>query len=117
MNISGKVIVVKDVQHINETFKKREFVLEVEDGEYSQKIQLEVMQDKCEVLNDVQVGQMLNVEFNLRGREWTNPQGEVKYFNTLQAWKIDKGANANNATTEPPVMPAMPTADGEEIPF
>jgi len=113
MNISGKVIVVKDVQHINETFKKREFVLDVEDGEYSQKIQLEVMQDKCEVLNDVQVGQMLNVEFNLRGREWTNPQGEVKYFNTLQAWKIDKGANTDHATTEPNVDAEI----GEEIPF
>ena len=113
MNISGKVIVVKDVQHINETFKKREFVLDVEDGEYSQKIQLEVMQDKCDVLNDVQVGQMLNVEFNLRGREWTNPQGEVKYFNTLQAWKIDKGDNANNAIVEPNVD----AETGEEISF
>jgi len=113
MNISGNVIVVKDVQHISETFKKREFVLAVEDGEYSQKIQLEVVQDKCDVLNDVKVGQMLNVEFNLRGREWTNPQGEVKYFNTLQAWKIDKGNTQHTATAEPNID----AETGEVIPF
>ena len=52
--------------------------------------------DKCEMLDKYQVGQNVKVGINLRGREWTSPKGEVKYFNSIQGWRIDKvdGASA-----------------------
>ena len=114
-NIVGKLAVIKDVQHISESFKKREFILEVMDGEYPQLIQLEVIQDKCAVLDGCTVGQQLTIDFNLRGRKWTNGEGVDKYFNTLQAWKINKGEGVSSAPT-PPAMGDDPVSDSE-IPF
>ena len=51
-------------------------------------IKFEAVQDKCDLLNNFNVGDLVDVDFNLKGRKWTNPQGEVKYFNSLQAWRI-----------------------------
>ena len=58
-----------------------------------------MVQDRCELLDPFEVGQDVEVFFDLRGREWTNPQGEVKYFNSLQAWKLVSEQN----TVNPPV--------------
>eukprot|EP01041_Mallomonas_annulata_P030605 gene30605-52780_t len=54
----------------------------------------QLTQDKCSLADGVNTNDQIEVSFNLRGREWTSPQGEVKYFNTLEAWRIDKmGSN------------------------
>jgi hypothetical protein len=74
---------------VNEKFKKREFVATVE-GSYPQDIQFQLSQDKCSLLDNFQVGEEIEIEYNLRGREWTSPQGETKYFNTLEVWKIGR---------------------------
>jgi hypothetical protein len=74
---------------VSEKFKKREFVATVE-GSYPQDIQFQLSQDKCSLLDNFQVGEEIEIEYNLRGREWTNPQGEAKYFNTLEVWKIGR---------------------------
>ena len=58
-----------------------------------------MVQDRCELLDPFEVGQDVEIFFDLRGREWTNPQGEVKYFNSLQAWKLVSEQN----TVNPPV--------------
>lgn len=89
-NIKGKLIVKNDAQTYGSNgFRKRDFVIETEDEQYPQKIQFELVQDKCELLDKYNIGDVLDVHYNLRGREWTNPQGEVKYFNSLQAWRIE----------------------------
>lgn len=88
MEISGKVKVILDEQQVSASFKKREFVVTTEE-QFAQEIIMEFTQDKCDVLNNVNVGQQVKVSINLRGRCWTNPQGEDKYFNTIQAWKIE----------------------------
>ena len=87
MDISGTIEVIKDTQVISEKFSKREFVINT-GGDYPEVIQLEMIQDKCANLDNNQVGQLVDVSFNLKGRKWTNPQGEAKYFNTLQAWMV-----------------------------
>jgi len=87
MDISGTIEVIKDTQVISEKFSKREFVINT-GGDYPELIQLEMIQDKCANLDNNQVGQLVDVAFNLKGRKWVNPQGEAKYFNTLQAWMI-----------------------------
>jgi hypothetical protein len=88
--LKGVVKVVNDTIQVSEKFSKREFVLIVKDGEFSNDIVFQASQDKISFLDGIQKGQELNVKFNLRGREWISPQGDVKYFNTLDAWKIEK---------------------------
>ena len=86
--IKGKVIVKNDTIKVTEKFSKRTFVIE-EAGDYPQFIEVELQQDKCSLVDSIQVGQVIEAHYNLRGRSWTNPQGEVKYFNTIVVWKID----------------------------
>lgn len=85
--IKGKVIFVGEIVEVSEKFRKREFVVNTNE-QYPQAILIQVTQDKCESVppefSDVEV------HYNLRGREWTNPQtGERRFFNTIEAWKID----------------------------
>jgi translation initiation factor IF-3 len=69
-------------------FRKRELVITTED-QYPQMIMIEFMQDKCELLDNYIIGQKVQVSINLRGREWINPQGEAKYFNSVQGWRVE----------------------------
>lgn len=87
--IQGTIKVINPTQVISDRFSKREFVIETQDT-YPQQVIFQTTQDKCSLLDQVQVGEFVDVSFNLRGREWTSPQGEVKYFNTIEAWRIEK---------------------------
>lgn len=88
MVVSGKVRSVSHEMQVSASFKKRELVVTTEE-QYPQHILIEFAQDKCDLLNNLQVGQDVSVSINLKGREWVNPQGETKYFNSIQGWKID----------------------------
>ena len=88
MEVIGKVKVINATQEVSASFKKRELVVTTNE-QYPQHIMIEFNQDKCDLLNDFTVGQEVKVAINLRGREWINPQGEAKYFNTVQGWKIE----------------------------
>jgi hypothetical protein len=88
--ITGTVKVVNSTVQVSEKFSKREFVLTDNSGPYEQHISFQATQDKCAMLDNVSVGEQIEVSFNLKGREWTSPQGEVKYFNTIEAWRIEK---------------------------
>lgn len=89
MELSGKLIVKGETQTFGSNgFQKREFVIETE-GEYPQQIQLELIKDKCALLDAFQIGQNIKASINITGRSWTNQQGETKYFNSIQSWKIE----------------------------
>ena len=89
MEIKGKIKKISETVQISERFRKREFVVEYSNNpDYPQPIQFELVQDRCELLDSFEEGQEVEVHFDLRGREWTSPQGQVKYFNSLQAWKL-----------------------------
>jgi hypothetical protein len=93
--LTGTVKVLNNTVQVSEKFSKREFVVTDTSSMYPQDILFQATQDKCSLLDAVQVNEQVEVSFNLRGREWTNPQGEVKYFNSLEAWRIEKvGQNA-----------------------
>ena len=94
MEVVGKVKVVSPEQQVSASFKKRELVVTTEE-QYVQHILIEFAQDKCDLLNGISVGQEVKVSINLRGREWVNPQGETKYFNQIQGWKIEATPNSN----------------------
>ncbi len=89
MEIKGIIKKISETVQISDRFRKREFVVEYSNNpDYPQPLQFEMVQDRCEFLDSFQEGQEVEVHFDLRGREWTNPQGQVKYFNSLQAWKL-----------------------------
>ena len=88
MEFSGKVKEVQSEEQVSASFKKRNLIVTTEE-QYPQHILVEFNQDKCDLLNSVAVGASVKIHYNLRGREWINPQGEVKYFNSFQGWKID----------------------------
>jgi hypothetical protein len=90
MKITGSLKVKNDTIQVSESFSKREFVLTVVDGAFSNDILIQLTKDKVTLINDINIGDLLEVEVNLKGKEWTSPSGEVKYFNTIEAWKITK---------------------------
>ena len=86
MKITGKIHELFELKEIKEGFQKREFIVEyAENPQYPEYLKFETIQEKCAQLDTITVGQEVDVLFNLRGREWTNPQGEKVYFNSLQA--------------------------------
>ena len=70
-------------------FRKRELVVTTQE-QYPQNILVEFVQDRCEILDSFQVGELVKIDINIRGREWTNKDNEVKYFNSIQGWRIEK---------------------------
>ena len=89
MEVLGRIKMIGNVQDVSPTFRKREVVVTPEE-QYPQHIMIEFTQDKCDLLNQFQIGEQVRVGINLRGREWTNPQGETRYFNSIQGWRIDR---------------------------
>ncbi len=105
MEIQGKIKLVGETQTFgNNGFRKREVVITTEE-QYPQHIMVEFVQDKTDLLNSYQVGQMVKISINIRGREWTNPQGEVKYFNSIQGWRIENLQAEQGGGDIPPVPP------------
>ena len=92
MEVLGKIKVINDAVQVSASFKKRELVVTTED-QYPQHIMIEFTQDKSDLLNNYNIGESVKVDINLRGREWINPQGEAKYFNQIQGWRISKTEN------------------------
>lgn len=89
MEVTGTLKAKFDTQVVSDRFSKREFVLTTEaNTPYPQHVSFQVTQDKCSILDQYEIGQELKIQFNLRGREWNGPQG-IKYFNTLEAWRIE----------------------------
>ena len=122
MEVIGKVKLIGEVQTFGSNgFRKRELVVTT-DEQYPQMIMVEFVQDKCDLLNSYAVGQDVKVSINLRGREWINPQGEAKYFNSIQGWRIENLSQGNQAQNLPPVdqfQPAANVSDAEpdDLPF
>ena len=107
MNLRGKIKEIFDTQHINDRFTKREFVIEYADNpQYPQLIKFEIVKDRCDMLDDFKAGEEVDVHFSIRGRAWTNNQGATQYFNTLQAWRLER------ATGAAPAAPADAPAGG-----
>ena len=128
MEVTGRVKMVEQTKEVGSSgFRKRDIVVTT-DEQYPQHISVQFVQDKCDLLDAYKVGDNVKVDINLRGREWTNPQGETVYFNTIQGWRIGKvqeGAPAQGQGQAPP-MPAAQTfapaenfkeEDHDDLPF
>lgn len=122
MQVTGRIKEVGKTTEVGSSgFKKRDLIVTT-DEQYPQHISVQFVQDKCDILDGYAVGQQVNVDINLRGREWTNPQGETVYFNTIQGWRISK-ESTNTATTKTAPKEAFEPAptfteeDSDGLPF
>lgn len=89
MEIQGRIKTIFATETVGQNgFQKRDLVITTEE-QYPNDIIIQFTQSKCALLDTLQVGQKVKVHFYLQGREWTSPQGEVKYFNTVVGWKIE----------------------------
>lgn len=117
--LTGALKVINATNQVSDKFSKREFVITDGSSMYPQDIIFQLTQDKCNLLDGLTVGQSVEVSFNLRGREWINPQGEAKYFNSLEAWRI----TPQSAATPTPIVVAQVTTqvaedeDDDSLPF
>lgn len=122
MEITGIVKKVGQTQDITATFKKRELVVTTEE-QYPQHLMVEFTQDRINLLDNINEGDKVTVGINLRGREWQSPQGEIKYFNSIHGWRIDKQSNqpaSSEAVSQNAPMPEMPPLsdeDDDDLPF
>ena len=116
MEVTGKIKVINAEQQVSASFKKRELVVATEE-QYPQFISINFVQDKCDLLNNYNVGDAVKVAINLRGREWVNPQGETKYFNDIQGWRVEKlqaEAPAGGMAPMPPAEAFAPATNFNE---
>ncbi len=109
MEITGKIKKIDETKTFGSNgFRKREMVITTED-QYPQMILIEFIQDKCDLLDSYKEGNDVKVSINIRGREWVNPEGEAKYFNSIQGWRIEQ-----SQSVAPEVVPPVDTVDAFE---
>ncbi len=112
MEITGKIKKIDETKTFGSNgFRKRELVVTT-DEQYPQMILIEFIQDKCDLLNSYSVEDVVKVSINIRGREWVNPEGEAKYFNSIQGWRVEKvQSDAPNEVPPIEVVDAFEPAD------
>ena len=118
---TGKIYKTSETVQVSERFSKREFVLELADNpKYPQLVQFQLTGDRCSQLDGLNEGDEVRVEFSLRGREWRGPKGEVKYFNSLDVWKLEATRKQQPAASGTPHGAPPQTTTGapdDDIPF
>ena len=118
MELTGKIKVINETQTFGEKkFRKRELVITTNE-QYPQTVLIEFVQDKCDLLNAYKVGQDVKVSINIRGREWVNPEGDTKYFNSIQGWRIAKEETKAEVVPAPAdTFDGVSTLDNDNDPF
>lgn len=119
MELQGTVKKISEIQTFASGFQKREMVLLTQE-QYPQPINIEFLSDKINLLDNISEGENVKVGINIRGREWTSPQGEVRYFNSITGWRIEKVFD-NAAPSNEPITsqsaPSQPSAAQNGNPF
>jgi hypothetical protein len=127
---TGKLHTIFETKQVSERFTKREFVIELADNpKYPQVVLFQLTGDRCSQLDGMRVGDEVRIEFSLRGREWRSPSGDVKYFNSLDVWKIEPAraarGNRRDMSGDPRDVEMPPRidesqfgrTDSDDIPF
>jgi single-strand DNA-binding protein len=124
--LEGKLHEVFPTMQRTETFKTREFIVEELEGQYPQVISIQVTQDRCVLIDNFNVGDLVKVSFNIRGRAWSK-DGRSGYITNLEAWRIERSGGSTQAAPPPaaahaPAAPATPSAPAapeqtDDLPF
>lgn len=114
MELQGTVKKIFETQTFASGFQKREMVLLTQE-QYPQPINIEFLSDKIGLLDTISEGDDVKVGINIRGREWTSPQGEVKYFNSITGWRVEKlsGGGFSDPVVAPAAGGASPAASSD----
>lgn len=100
LEVTGKLLVKYDTQQVSEKFKKREMVLELAEeingNIYTNFAKMQLVQNKCDILDRFKEGDIVKVSFNIKGNKWER-DGKVNYITNLDAWRIE----AANGATQP----------------
>ncbi len=123
-SVKGQIEMISDTSSVSASFKKREFVLVVQEGQYPEYIKMQLTQERCSLVDGYSPGDEVTVHFNLRGRPYTK-NGETIYFTNLDAWKIEGAAapvkpqqpQHSGEAPPPPPPPAFDSASEDELPF
>ncbi|MCK0199430.1 DUF3127 domain-containing protein [Ornithobacterium rhinotracheale] len=112
MEVVGKVKKILEPQTFNSGFTKQEVVILTQE-QYPQTLAIEFLQDKVNLLTNIKEGDDVKISINLRGREWVNPEGVTKYFNSITGWRIEPLVPATQAAAVATsvVEPTPPSAD------
>ncbi len=126
MELQGIIKKLGEVQTFPSGFQKREMVLVTEE-QYPQPISIEFLKEKGDLLNQLNEGDKVKVSINIGGREWTSPQGDVKYFNSITGWKIEKvdsmggpeptQASSSNSSATPAKSNDVFADEEDDLPF
>lgn len=116
MELTGTLVVKYDIQQVSEKFKKREFVIKTDD-KYPQFITLQLVNDKCGLIDPVSVGDELTAQININGREYTDKTGVTKYFNSIEAWKIEAKRVESSEPAHIPSPELPESIEKDELPF
>ena len=122
--LAGKLIEKFDVNQVSDTFRKRDFVIEKTENqggkEFTDHIKFQLTQDRCNLIDNVNLQDEIRVSFNIRGRRWVK-DNNVSYFTNLEAWKIEKTAVSQEEPPHPPPFPAdedtPPSEEFDDLPF
>ena len=117
---TGCIITIGDINQVSDKFRKREFVIEIADGKYTQTVPFQMTGDRCNELDSYSIGDEVKATFNLRGRAWTSPKGEVKYFTSLDVWKLERVGQAQRSSKPAgaeDVQAAFGDGPDDSIPF
>jgi hypothetical protein len=91
--VTGKVIEIYPAVQVSDKFRKREFVIEKKESGgtavFVDYLKFQLVQDKCELINESFLNEEIKIWFNLRGNKWER-DGKINYFTNLDAWKIEK---------------------------
>ncbi len=117
--ITGKVIDILPVNQVSDKFRKREFVIEKKDtggpNVFIDYIKFQLVQDKCDLINESFLNEEVKITFNLKGNRWER-DGKVNYFTNLDAWKVEKilPATKDQAAWQQNTPESFP-ADSDEL--
>ena len=119
VKVTGVILAINETQTVGASgFQKREIVVKQNEGEYPQTYSLQFVQDKCGILDKYKVGEIVSIDADLRGREWTNKEGVLTAFNTMQGWKIDyAGAHADAIHDQTLTAAQMGDDSDQDLPF
>lgn len=113
MDIRGKAHEIGATQQVSEKLTKRELIVEyAENPQYPEYIKFEAINDRCNLLDNVRVGDNVEVFFNLRGRPWTDKTGKKSYFNSLQLWRVNVLGGGS-----PEYAPPLEAPESDGLPF
>lgn len=125
MELQGTVKKIFEIQSFPSGFQKREMVILTQE-QYPQPISIEFLSEKISLLDHISEGDQVKIGINIRGREWTNPEGQVKYFNSITGWRLEKisetspePAQATSAAPQAEASNENPFAeeDEDDLPF